>query len=330
METPSKQTKFGLEGKWGKGRGRLHTVALWSAGALLLCSLAGGSVVAGETNNCQQSAAGALASAKAGAKSAYRLALGKCANISNPGDRSSCEKQAGRDYRDALTLADEQNTLRLGVCETLGGATYEPIIDPANFSTVIDNPYFPLIPGTTFVYEGQTSDGLEHVEFAVTHTTKVVQGVTCVEIHDSRFLDGILTEDTRDWFAQDKEGAVWYFGENTTLVDNGLPVNLHGTWTGGVDGAQPGFLILAHPVVGALYRQEFSLGNAEDQAEVVSLNAKAVVPYGSFNHCLKTLESSPLAPGDLENKFYAPGVGNLLTIDLATGERSELVQIITE
>ncbi len=86
----------------------------------------------------------------------------------------------------------------------------------------------------------------------------------------------------------------------------------------------------AHPAIGDFYRQEFSLGNAEDLAEVQSLTAHVTIPYGSFDHCLKTLESSPLAPGDLENKFYAPGVGNLLTVDLATGERSELVQITTE
>jgi len=97
---------------------------------------------------------------------------------------------------------------------------------------VIDNPYFPLKPGTTFIYEGQTSEGFEHDEFAVTHKTKVILGVTCVEVHDTARLDNKLTEDTRDWFAQDKEGNVWYFGENTTLVEGGLPVDLTGTWTG--------------------------------------------------------------------------------------------------
>ena len=158
----------------------------------------------------------------------------------------------------------------------------------------------------------------------------MILGVRCVEVHDTTQLDNKLTEDTRDWFAQDKEGNVWYFGENTTLVEGGLPVDLTGTWTGGVDGAQPGIVMKAHPVIGDFYRQEFSLGNAEDLAEVKSLTAHVIVPYGSFDHCLKTLESSPLAPGDLENKFYAPGVGNLLTVDLATGERSELVQITTE
>jgi hypothetical protein len=163
----------------------------------------------------------------------------------------------------------------------------------------------------------------------VTHKTKVILGVTCIEVHDTARLNNKVAEDTRDWFAQDKEGNVWYFGENTTLVKGGLPVDLSGTWTAGVDGAQPGIIMKAHPAIGDFYRQEFSLANAEDLAEVKSLTAHATVPYGSFNHCLKTLESSPLAPGDLENKFYVAGVGNVLTIDLATGERSELVRIKT-
>ena len=297
---------------------------------LIALTLVSGAVLAAPPDFCQQAAQDAARSCAEGARSVYARAAGKCDNIADPAASAACQKQAAVDYKDAQTLCGQQNVLRLGVCQRLGGGTYEPVIDPANFVTTIDNPYFPLTPGTTFVYEGQTSDGFEHVEFAVTHDTKVILGVTCVEIHDSRFIDGVLLEDTRDWFAQDKAGNVWYFGENTTLVDGGLPVNLGGTWTAGVDGAQPGFVMKAQPPVGDFYRQEFSLRNAEDLAEVKSLNVSVTVPYGTFQHCRKTLESSPLAPGDLENKFYAAGVGNLLTIDLATGERSELVAIITE
>lgn len=330
MKTRSKAHEFGMGCEWSIGKlKRLLTAVMLAVGALLICNLVNHSVAAGGLDACQQTAADGFASCREGAESDYRLALGKCDNTSNPAERASCEKQVAKDYQDVLTLCGQQNTLRQGVCDRLGGAPYQPKIDPANFSAVIDNPLFPLKPGTTFVYEGQTTDGFEHVEFAVTHDTKVILGVTCVEIHDTRLVDGVLLEDTRDWFAQDKGGNVWYFGENTTLVDGGLPVDLSGTWTGGVDGAQPGIIMKAHPAIGDFYRQEFSLGNAEDLAEVKSLNAKATVPYGSFDHCLKTLESSPLAPGDLENKFYAVGVGNVLTIDLATGERSELVKIIT-
>ena len=279
---------------------------------------------------CAQITEDARLACQAGVEQDYEIALGKCDNISDPTASAGCEQQAKRDRADAVLTCHEQDILRKGTCSRTGGGTYEPVIDPANFVTTIDNPFFPLPPGTTFIYEGQTSEGFEHVEFAVTHNTKVILGVTCVEVHDSRFLDGVLTEDTRDWFTQDKTGNVWYFGENTAVLENGLPVDLSGSWTAGVDGAQPGFVMEAHPAVGDFYRQEFLLGDAEDQAEVKTMEAKVNVPYGSFEHCLKTKESSPLAPGDLEWKFYAAGVGNLLTIDKMTGERSELVQIITE
>ncbi|MEP6601809.1 MAG: hypothetical protein ABJB49_08335 [Nitrospirota bacterium] len=330
MKTRSKENEFAIKHPGRKRARRLVTATIAATGALLFWSPLSRSVVASEVNACEQTAADAFASCRKGAESDYRLDLGICDNIGSPAERANCEKRATRSYENALTLCEEQNTLRLAVCDRLGGTPYQPKIDPANFTTVIDNPYFPLKPGTTFVYEGPTEDGFEHVEFAVTHNTKVILGVTCVEVHDTSQIDGVLSEDTRDWFAQDKQGNVWYFGENTTLVEGGLPVDLTGSWAGGVNGAQPGIIMKAHPAVGDFYRQEFSLGNAEDLAEVKSLNAKVTVPYGSFDHCLKTLESSPLAPGDLENKFYAAGVGNVLTIDLATGDRSELVQIITE
>jgi hypothetical protein len=190
-----------------------------------------------------------------------------------------------------------------------------------------------LIPGKTFVYEGQTTEGFEHVEFAVTHATRVILGVTCIEVHDTRKIGGIVTEDTRDWFAQDKDGNVWYFGENTTLVDNGLPIDLSGTWTAGSALAQPGIIMKAHPALKDFYRQEFFVGEAEDLAEVISLSASESTPYTSCNNdCLETEESSPLKPGDVEHKFYKIGVGNILTIDLVTtpAQRSELVNIITE
>ena len=220
--------------------------------------------------------------------------------------------------------------MREETCDKLGPAPYDPVIDPANFVAKIDNPFFPLVPGTTFIYEGQTSEGLMRDEFAVTHNTRVIDGVTCVEVHDSVFTDGELTEDTLDWFAQDKDGNVWYFGENTAELEDGLISTIDGTFMAGVDGDKPGIVMKAHPAVGDFYRQEFSLGNAEDEAETLGLNASVTVPYGSFQHCLRSEETTPLEPDALEDKFYASGVGNVLTVDEDTGERCELVQIITE
>ena len=270
--------------------------------ALLIVGLANWAQAA-PWDACKAITGAASRACRAGTKSDNALALGKCANLPDRTAVRACRRQAKADSKDALGTCKEQRHLRQAACARLGAAPYDPAIDPADFVAAIDNPFFPLMPGTTFVYEGQTADGFEHVEFAVT---------------------------TRDWFAQDRDGNVWYFGENTTLVDGGLPVDLSGSWTAGVDGARPGIIMKAHPAIGDFYRQEFLLGEAEDLAEVKSLTDTATVPYGSFDHCLETEESSSLAPGDVEHKFYAAGVGNLLTIDLETGERSELVQIVTE
>ena len=106
-------------------------------------------------------------------------------------------------------------------------------------------------------YRGQTAQGLEIDNFAVTHTTRVIRGVTCVEVHDTVTVDGKLTEDTLDWFGQDKDGNVWYFGENSQEIADGLITGIEGSWIAGVDGAQPGIVMEAHPAVGDFYRQEF-------------------------------------------------------------------------
>ncbi len=283
---------------------------------------------------CDLTSSEALKSCKLGARGDTRLALGKCFNIPDATARTACRKQATTDGDAALASCKDEDGLREAACDRLGDGAYAPVINPANFtrSTVIDNPYYPLPPGMTFVYEGTVTEdpgGFEHVEFIVTHTTRVIQGITCVEVHDRRELNGKLVEDTRDWFAQDDAGNVWYFGENTTLIDDrGLPIDLSGTWTGGADGAQPGIIMEAHPAVGDFYRQEFLLGEAEDLAEVSSLTETVTVPFppGTFNNCLKTTESSPIAPGDVSPKFYFSGVGNLLTVE-PNGDRSELVRI---
>lgn len=194
-------------------------------------------------------------------------------------------------------------------------------IDPSDFSTRIDNPFLPLRPGTIFTYESED----EAIKVKVTHKTVVVDGVTCVVVHDVARVHGRVTEDTFDWFAQDRQGNVWYFGEDTKAYEPGKPVSTEGSWTAGVDGAQPGIVMLTHPHVGDAYRQEFAPGVAEDRAKVVSLDATASVPYGTFGDALKTKEINPL-DSEVEHKFYAEGVGNLLSLDPEGAE--ELVKII--
>jgi len=164
----------------------------------------------------------------------------------------------------------------------MGPQPYDPLIDPSNFVDKIDNPYFPLVPGTVFIYEGHTAGGLVHTEFFVTHKTAQILGVTAVEVHDTVTTNGELTEDTLDWFAQDRDGNVWYFGENTMELIGGRPSTLSGTFTAGVDRAKPGIIMEAHPKKGDFYRQEFDLGNAEDFADVKSLSDTVTVPAGKL------------------------------------------------
>jgi hypothetical protein len=184
---------------------------------------------------------------------------------------------------------------------------YNPKIDPADFTTTVDNEYFPMKPGTIFLYKG----GTERDQMTVTHRTKKVMGVECVVVDDRAWQGDQLVEQTYDWFTQDKKGNVWYFGEATKEYDNGEVVSTKGSWEAGVDGAKPGIIMQADPKVGQSYRQEYYKGEAEDMARVLSLNESVTVTYGTFDHVIETKEWTPLEPGYSEKKYYAPGVGPL-------------------
>jgi len=305
----------------------LSSATLAAEVTILLFTLLNGHAAPQPMDACRQTANDVLASCRAGADSDYQLALGKCDNIADPAQKQACQSQASADLQDARQTCQDQNDARLAACQRLGGAPYDPVIDPSNFVSRVDNPYFPLTPGTTFISEGQTADGFEHDEFAVTRNTRVILGVTCIEVHDTVTTDGELTEDTLDWFAQDTEGNVWYFGENTHELEDGLITTIDGTFMAGVNGDKPGIVMKAHPAIGDFYRQEFSLANAEDFAETLSLTENVTVPTGTFHNCLKSQETTPLETELLEDKFYAPGVGNILTVDANTGDRVELVRI---
>jgi hypothetical protein len=208
-------------------------------------------------------------------------------------------------------------------------ASGHPAIDPANFVSTIDNPYFSLIPGTTFVYEG-TKDG-EHQrdEVKVSAETKVILGVTCVTVNDVASHNGTPLEVTKDWYVQDKDGNVWYFGEDTKELDeHGNVLSTEGSWQAGVDGAEPGIFMPAHPKVTDSFQQEFYKGHAEDMFWVISMDQKVKVPYGSFDGALLTLEWTPLDPKVIDQKYYVSGVGVVLEAS-ATGpnERFQLVSV---
>jgi hypothetical protein len=200
--------------------------------------------------------------------------------------------------------------------------------NPSDFVHRIDNPYLPLKPGTTFIYK--SPDGSEVVRTTVTHQTKEVFGVRCVVVRDVAFLNGKLEENTLDYFAQDKQGNVWYFGEDAKNYHNGHFLNTDGSWLAGVNGATPGIVMEGSPHVGDRYDQENAPGIAEDRGKIVSLAGAKTVPFGTFQHLLVTGETNPLEPGFLERKYYAPGLGLVLSIDLATGDREELVRIVRE
>jgi hypothetical protein len=207
---------------------------------------------------------------------------------------------------------------------------YDPAIDPANFVAEIDNPYWPLIPGTTYVYEG-TIDGEAERSEVVTSETKTILGVACVVVLDRVYVEGELHEETYDWYAQDKDGNVWYFGEASTDYEDGEAVSTGGSWESGVDGAKPGIVMKAQPRVGDVYRQEYYPDEAEDMAEVLEIGGGLVtVPYGTFDDVLVTKEWSPLEPEVVEHKTYAPGIGLIREEVIEGGEGGlELVDIIT-
>jgi hypothetical protein len=212
-----------------------------------------------------------------------------------------------------------------------GTEEYSPVINPADFVDNINNPYFPLVPGTTFFYEGESEDETIRTEVFVTSETRVVMGVNTTVIRDREWEDDELVEETFDWYAQDKNGNIWYFGEESKDFEDGKLVSTEGSWEAGVNGAQPGILIEGKTQVGDIYRQEYLMGEAEDMAEVLALNESVSVEYGSFENCLKTKEWNPLEPGSEENKYYATGIGLLLEMETKGGsERLELVDITVQ
>jgi hypothetical protein len=186
---------------------------------------------------------------------------------------------------------------------------YDWTIEPADFEEAVDNPYFPLVPGTVLVYEGQSDGEHEVVTIRVTDETKEILGVTCTVVRDTVKVAGEVHEDTFDWYAQDVDGNVWYMGEDTKEYENGKVVSTEGSWEAGVDGALPGVIMPAAPEVGLAYTQEHYAGKAEDKGAIVALGEHVAVPYGSSDDVVVTEDWTPLEPTFREHKYYAPGVG---------------------
>jgi hypothetical protein len=202
--------------------------------------------------------------------------------------------------------------------------------DPSRFVQNIDNPWFPLKPGTIFVYEG-SKDGKKATDIVeVTNRTRVISGIRCVAVRDTLVLNGKVGEATTDWYAQDRKGNVWYFGERTAEYDaRGKVTSREGTWMDGVNGAQAGIYMFGDPRVGRSARQEYYPGHAEDHFTVLTRSASVTVPYGTFNHALKTKEWTPLEPGVRDNKYYVKGLGEIKEVTVKGPlEVQKLVQVI--
>ncbi len=209
--------------------------------------------------------------------------------------------------------------------------TYAPKIDPSNFVATIDNPYFPLKPGTTFLYRGVHENGKtpQTDEMVVTHQTKVILGVTSVVVRDTVSSYGKPVERTFDWYAQDKYGNVWYMGEDTREVRHGHFVKMSDSWEAGVNGAEPGIIMPGTPEPGVQYRQEYFPGHALDQARVLGSGGPIEVPSGSYPNTLLTVETSPqIDPGVAEDKYYVAGLGDVKEETVSGNhEEIELVRV---
>src|SRR4051812_32299652 len=214
---------------------------------------------------------------------------------------------------------------------TAAGAHRTAAIPPASaFSARIDNPWFPLLAGTRYVYIGVKDGKRSRDVMVVTHATRTISGVRCAAVQDLLYLSGHLEERTTDWYSQDSHGNVWYFGEKTAELDaRGHVRSTAGTWMAGIDGAQAGIYMPAHPRVGQTGRQEYYKGQAEDHFKVIGVFSSVTDP-GTEN-ALLTQETTPLEPGTIDHKLYVRGVGTALEQTQKGGdERNELVAVTTK
>jgi hypothetical protein len=318
----------------------------WSLAVIAIAGLGAATAKAGP-HACSAITNDAFDACRSSTQDDRNTAEGICRNISAKADLRSCLSDARSAQQDALQECKDQRAARADVCDALGEAPYQPSFDPNDFDSDFahpthPNPLFPLAIGDQWTYSG----GGEIDKVEITDATKRIEGVTCVVSHDVVTVDGVVTEDTNDWIAQAKSGAVFYCGEEakefeTFPGDNPQTpelVNIDGSFKAGRNGDLPGILMQATPAVGMTYRQEFSLGNAEDLAEVLSTTyafgqsadldknvPQALAQLLCSGNCLVTRDFSPLEPDADERKYFAPGIGDFLEIDVSSGTVSQLV-----
>jgi hypothetical protein len=274
---------------------------------------------AGKGQVCAQTAQVGFTACGKDVQDNYLVAVAKCLNLTNGDEKETCLADAKSTRQDETTQCGEVRDARLELCGalTMGGGPYDPPINPKNFVSadkIVGNKYFPLTPGTK-IYENTAG---ERITVTVTGDTTQIMGVPVVVVTDVVKVGDKTTENTVDWFAQDKAGNVWYFGESTMAAnaENKL-ISVDGSWEAGVDGAKPGIVMPAGtPTVGDVYRQEWLLNDAEDAAEILSNTESETAPaFGCSGDCVKTHDYSPIEPDASESKFYAPDVGVIVTLD---------------
>ena len=281
----------------------------------------------------------------------YLEGVAICLNFSESKNRKECFQETFSQKKEDSQQCREVFRARRELCNEIGEEPYDPpfgedyadnFVDPLEIgASVPPNPYFPLVPGNQWVFAGTFIDEGEEVTETITVTvtdkTKLIDGVTCLVVNDLVVEgdDDVPIEDTDDWFAQDTAGNVWYCGEiaeNFELFDGDDPeeaelVDIDGSWKAGRDGGKAGIIMPAFPSVGTILRQEVAWGDAEDVFEILSTTGTESTPAASCtNDCLVTRDFTPLEPDAEENKYYAPGVGPILEIDLETGDRVELIK----
>jgi hypothetical protein len=320
------------------GSGRIAWSLLGAAAAL---ALAAPDAAAGP---CTNTTAVAFTACLADAQDNFLVAKGTCLNLSDPANRDACVADAQSTRKDDRTLCQQQRSARRQLCQALGEDAYDPaftadnFVDPLGITAATANLYFPLVQGNQWVYKiGDTQTDT----VIVTGKTKLIGDVTCLVVTDQVADNNskVVVEDTQDWYAQDRDGNVWYCGEISltleTFEGDNPPdpelVDIEGSWKTGREGAKPGILIEAKPKVGDVYRQEFLLGTAEDAAEVTSTtDSTESAPQANekcTSDCLVTREFSPLEPDTEEFKYYKPGVGQIVGVEEDT--RTELETFTT-
>jgi hypothetical protein len=236
------------------------------------------------------------------------------------------------------SLAVATAVLALAACGGGGSKTTSPSasglpqgtkpvkLDPTDFTTNIDNPYWPMRPGSHWVYREVENGEAQRVDVTVTNQTKTLEGIEARVVHDRVSGNGETLENTYDWYAQDSQGNLWYLGEDTAEYENGKLKTKEGSWAAGVDGAEPGVVVPASPKQGMTYREEYYAGHAEDGAEVLSVNSQVQVPFGRFKDALLTRNFSTIEPTVEEMKLYAKGVGPVMELLVSGGSgRTELL-----